>query len=245
MNLFTAVDRAVIGLLDAHVVDHPFGIMIEQVLGMLLGANLLKMGPLVFALFYTWLQPEGGRGVLRSAELVLRGVLAIGLALVAGRLLQTLLPMRERPRFALPDIAFPPTDYAIELGDWSSMPSDHAMVAGAVAVAVLVVSRPLGLFCLAWGLLGVCLPRVYFGVHYLSDILVGFVLGMALAGLALRFPLRVGTWTWLRQLDARLPAMLILGLFLLGWELINLFAASRRVASGLGRAVRLIGDGLI
>ncbi|WP_377270559.1 phosphatase PAP2 family protein [Peterkaempfera sp. SMS 1(5)a] len=59
-----------------------------------------------------------------------------------------------------------------------SFASDHATMTMAVAVALLLVERRLGLIALVLALLeGFC--RVYMGVHYPTDVLGGYALGTA------------------------------------------------------------------
>ncbi len=224
----------------------PGSTLLTRAAQLLLTANLVKMGLPVSLLLYTWLRRgslAAGCGVLAAPGLVARGALGIAVALAAGRLLQNLLPMRPRPRFVQPD-PFPPLlDHAV-LGDWSSLPSDHAVLAAAVATATWAASRPLALLSMAWGALFVCLPRVYFGLHYVSDILAGAALGVALTAFVLRMPMPATAWGWLRRLDARKPALVILGLFVLGWEMVELFGTARRLASAFGKAARIVGGGL-
>jgi len=61
-----------------------------------------------------------------------------------------------------------------------SFPSDHATLAGAVAVGLLLTSR-------RWGIAGVVVAvlmaftRVYVGAHYPSDVIAGLVLGAIVA----------------------------------------------------------------
>lgn len=57
-----------------------------------------------------------------------------------------------------------------------SMPSDHAVVAGALAVGLIVFSRRIGLFAAVIAVL-LAFARVYVGVHYPSDVLVGLGVG--------------------------------------------------------------------
>ena len=67
-------------------------------------------------------------------------------------------------------------------GDYS-FPSDHAVMAGAVAVGVLVVNRRLGI--VAAGLaLAMAFTRVYVGAHFPLDVAVGLLLGAVLAGVS-------------------------------------------------------------
>lgn len=71
-----------------------------------------------------------------------------------------------------------------------SFPSDHAVMAGAVAAGVLLVHRRLGLGALAAALL-MAVTRVYVGAHFPGDVVAGLVLGAAVtvAGHALARPL--------------------------------------------------------
>ena len=61
-----------------------------------------------------------------------------------------------------------------------SFPSDHAVMAGAVAIAVFTVDRRLGaVAAIAAALLG--FSRVYIAAHYPADVLVGLGLGISVA----------------------------------------------------------------
>lgn len=64
--------------------------------------------------------------------------------------------------------------------DPHSFPSGHASRTAALAVTAWVVQGwPLGLALLVWSVL-VSLARVVLGVHYTLDILVGYLLGLAI-----------------------------------------------------------------
>ena len=203
--------------------------------------GLFKVGPLIVALFATWLAPAGmaGRPVLAAPEQTCRGGLGLLVALAAGRVLQQALPVRDRPRFVLPD-RFAAFEQLQLMRDWSSMPSDHAVMVGALAAATWVGSRRLGLAAAAWGAVVVCLPRLVLGLHFLSDLLVGAALGAAIVAVGRRMTLPEASWAWLGRLDARAPAFVVLGLFLFGWEVMELFDAARWLLRNAGRAVSLL-----
>ena len=63
----------------------------------------------------------------------------------------------------------------------NSMPSRHIFSAVAIAMCVLPVSKPLGIILLVLGAVS-AVVRVLLGVHYPSDVIVGYILGV-LSGL--------------------------------------------------------------
>jgi membrane-associated phospholipid phosphatase len=81
---------------------------------------------------------------------------------------------RERPCHALHHVK-------VILGCASdySFPSDHAVIAGALALGLLIYSRRLGAVAVVIALF-LAFARVYAGVHYPGDVIVGLVLGAAI-----------------------------------------------------------------
>jgi membrane-associated phospholipid phosphatase len=81
-----------------------------------------------------------------------------------------------------------------------SFPSDHAVMAGAVASGLLLVRRRLGLLAVAAALL-MAFARVYIAAHYPWDVLAGLLLGAGVSMLGwLLFAGPLTTFTgWLRR----------------------------------------------
>jgi undecaprenyl-diphosphatase len=74
-----------------------------------------------------------------------------------------------------------------------SFPSDHAVMAGAVALGVLLTHRRLGLLACALALL-MAFARVYVGAHYPFDVIAGLVVGAlvtTIGWVVVRIPLRL------------------------------------------------------
>ena len=91
-------------------------------------------------------------------------------------------------------------------GDWS-FPSNHAAVAAAAAVALMLVSRRLGTVA-AVAALAMGVSRVWVGAHYPHDVLAGVVVGTLVALTAMRAVRRqsqaVARWLAARRLGALL-----------------------------------------
>jgi undecaprenyl-diphosphatase len=83
----------------------------------------------------------------------------------------------DRPR---PSVVDPAVHPLVAVPHSGSMPSAHASTAFAAAVAVGLVHPRLRWPLLALAAL-IAISRVWLGVHYLSDVLVGAVLGAAVA----------------------------------------------------------------
>jgi membrane-associated phospholipid phosphatase len=74
-----------------------------------------------------------------------------------------------------------------------SFPSDHAVMAGAVAAGLWLVDRRLGLFAVSGAAL-MAFARVYIAAHYPHDVLVGLAVGAAVTLLGWALFARLLTW---------------------------------------------------
>ena len=142
-----------------------------------LGRPSYKIAPLVVCIWALWLSKKDRLNARRAA---IKAGAAGALALLVGRIIQNFHSERVRPLHANnPDYIAP---YGVNPGvlkEWSSFPSDHAALSFAISAGVMSFSRPMGIFCVLWSLFVVCMPRVYSGYHYATDILAGMVLGVA------------------------------------------------------------------
>jgi undecaprenyl-diphosphatase len=108
-----------------------------------------------------------------SRTCALSASLAAGLAAVAAAL------VKEVTDRARPPLAESSVQPLIPLPDSTSFPSGHAATAFAAATAVALVYPRLRVPVLLIAAL-VALSRVYLGVHYWSDVLVGSAVGVAI-----------------------------------------------------------------
>ncbi len=169
-----AIDHGIMGFLSGYANK---SIVFDQFVMWVLSLPTFKLLPMVACLCYLWfLKDPTGKARMGAAL----AVASAALSLLLGRLLQNWGPERPRPLHSGdPDFVAPYGVSNQALENWSSFPSDHACLTFAMASAVLYVSRPLGLFCMAWATFVVCLPRIYGGFHYFSDVAGGAIIGVA------------------------------------------------------------------
>lgn len=139
-------------------------------------AGVVALGLL---LVFGWWRARGEDSRAMAAALLapVVTILAYAISEVAKLVIE-----QERPCRAVPGAR--PLAECPGVGDWS-FPSNHSTIAGAAAMAVFVCRRgKLGVAALCLGAL-VAFSRVVVGAHYPHDVLVGFLLGVAVIGGAL------------------------------------------------------------
>jgi undecaprenyl-diphosphatase len=157
-----------------------------------------KYGIVVFGvlLLAAWWQARRSNDAPRAVALV---VWAGASPLAALAVAQVINQFVDRAR---PYAAMPSAHVLIARSADASFPSDHATAAGAVAAGLLIAgtalgSRLLGIIAAAAAIL-LAFARLYVGVHYPSDVLVGLALGgtiaLTLAPLARRLVTPVARW---------------------------------------------------
>lgn len=173
------------------------------------------------------------------AQLLL-GFGAVLAAAVTSRLLQVSLPLRLRPMHAS-DSGFHPLpgiDPTLA-SHWGSFPSDHAALFFALVAVIWGQSRRLGLIALASALFGV-LPRLYLGLHYLSDVVAGALLGAGLVFMACRFGPRTLAYRGIAW-GERHPGLAYSAAFLLCFEVAMLFEDIREMGRGIPTVLKQFG----
>lgn len=202
----------------------------------LLKAHVTRFLPLIVAMCWLWFQPHPR---LRERREVLLETLVLAFAsLFLARALALLLPFRERP-LADADLGLSvPAALETGLRTWSSFPSDHAVLAFVMAVSLWRVSRPVGAWALFHAVAFICLPRLYVGFHYPSDLLAGALLGTALALAAPRLKLRRAVTGMLLRLENTRPAALYSFGFIFLFEIAEMFDSVRLVAAQVFKLLR-------
>lgn len=209
-------------------------------LGAVLNADLVKTAIPLAALWLLWLSPSGR--IEARLPTVLCSLVGLVAAIGAGRACQILLPFRPRPLFD-PAMAeeLPHPELAAQFDGWSAFPSDHGALAGALIAAAFALSRRAGFAMSAWLLLVVCLPRLYFGLHWPSDMVAGLGLGIGVSALVLQLGMPRRVIDLGRAVAARRPAATLAVLFLVSFEIASLFDSTRLLGRSLARLVTSTG----
>lgn len=228
MNILDTITRLDGAVAKGLNVVSAMPVTFNRVVVLLSEANYIKVAPFVLVAVWFWnADPRE-----ENRRKVSAGFIAIFIAILIGRALQLGLPFRPRP-IHTPDLGLTlPAGMNIDiLGGWSSFPSDHAVVFGALVGLAWALSRRLGRAGLLYALVMVLLPRVYLGVHYLSDIVAGLAIGLAVSWLAqiglvsraLSFPVE--------PLARRYPAFFYTSVMFLLTQVVQMFGDVRKIAS--------------
>lgn len=189
-------------------------------------SSLVKGGLFLALLWWLWFRkPADGPG---RRDYVLSTLVTCVAAVLIARLLAVSLPFRERPMVASAQhFVLPYGSDADALGGWSAFPSDHAVLFFALAMGLYQAHRPFGIAAFLYAAFVICLPRIYLGLHWPTDILAGAALGAGVAWLGARQAVRDGIGRpALRWLD-RYPSPFYAAMFLVTFEIMNLFGDVR------------------
>jgi undecaprenyl-diphosphatase len=210
-------------------------VVADKAIAFLSNYHLLKGGVLVALIWWAWFSPVGIQ--VRNRAHVMATLMGCFVAVLAGRTLPHLLPLRLRP-LQDPD-AHVRLAYGMSravLDGASSFPSDHAVLFFSLSVGLLFVSRAVGLFAIGYTALFIALPRVYLGLHYPTDILAGGLFGGLIAVLFNRYVVNGPVTASLTRFASAKPEIFYPLFVLVSYQLAELFEGVRALfpsASGL------------
>jgi undecaprenyl-diphosphatase len=199
--------------------------------------NDLIQGTFAACVFWWfWFRQGSEATVRRTREHMVATFFGAIVAIAAGRGLALSLPFRIRPRwestlhYVIPYEADPNV-----FVNWSSFPSDHAILFTAVAAGFCFVSWRIGLLVYAWYLAVGAFPLMYLGYHYPTDIIAGSLIGVLIGCLAnaraIREPLSVPAFKIERASQSAFVVLYFLGTF----QIASTFVSLREVALALSR----------
>ena len=201
-----------------------------------LSLRSVKLLPIVALAWGLWFLQKY-RHVVRAQ--IITGLGGLFASFACGRALQDWAAYRPRPIHSGNSLFVAP--YGVDLNSlekWSSFPSDHAVISFALATIVFRISRPLGLLCYLWSTFVVCLPRVYGGLHYSSDVAAGALLGTGVVLLAYRFLLPDARLvTRVLAIEERHPSLFYFIAFAFSYPLVTMFDDVRQTAQTLAHVL--------
>jgi membrane-associated phospholipid phosphatase len=209
--------------------------------------NSLFKGGLFLALYWGfWFAPQPDRRQANRRIIVI-ALLGTALALALNRALADAMPFRVRPMYAL-DIGYrePSIPFYENLEHWSSFPSDNATYWFALSYGLYRLKRPFGLVAMLYSTLWMCLVRLYLGIHYPSDLIVGAVLGPAVVWSVERWlaPREMFTnivMAPIFRLEQKRPDIFYPVAFVISFELTVMFDDLRDLVRSLTHQLRLAG----
>ncbi|MGW6983360.1 phosphatase PAP2 family protein [Streptomyces sp. NPDC054932] len=173
-----AYDERVARDLHAHAVSHPGVTQFMRVLSDWVWDPWTMRALAAVACVLLWWRGDRGRALRVALATLAATAVQQGLKALVGR---------ERPVWSDP----------VDSAQYAAYPSGHAMTATVVCGLLLwLLPRPAPAWApAAWAVavvsvLGVGFTRVYLGVHWASDVMAGWLLGVAVVALATSVPVR-------------------------------------------------------
>ena len=213
----------------------------DRTIEFIVGNDVIQGSVAASIFWWYWVRTGTEATVRRTRECLIAALFASIVAIIAGRSLAVALPFRIRPRWE------PTLGYIIpsELDpnvfvNWSSFPSDHAILFAALATGFCFISVRVGVLLFLYYLLVGAFPLMFLGYHYPTDIIAGSMIGVLIALVtnlpAVRETLSVPVLKWERAS----PSSFFVALFILTFQIASTFASLRSAGLALSRFMQRV-----
>lgn len=200
--------------------------VLDNAMAFLAENNLVKGGIFAIVIWWVWFKNSGDQVKIR--EHIIAIIISCFIAMILARFLSVLLPYRERPlheaalNFVLP-FGIKPT----ALTNWSSFPSDHAVLFFTLSTGLLFVSKKLGLLAFIYTTVFIAFPRMYLGFHYPTDIICGALIGIAIGIIANQSIVCNKICKPILRWSEKSPSLFYALFFLITYQISDLFNSTR------------------
>jgi len=196
--------------------------------------NFFKGGIVMAVCWFLWFHKSVQADENRKGIIVT--VISSVIAIIVGRSLALTLPFRLRPAYN-PDIFFlrPYKFGEYNIDNWSSFPSDHAVLFFALATGIFLVSKKAGILTALYVSFVILFPRLYFGLHYPTDTLAGAAIGIIITYVVSRARIFLPLVKKILEFSLRQPGYFYALFFLVSFEISTLFEEVRDIGSYLLR----------
>ena len=164
--------------------------------------------------------------------LIVLNIMGCFAAMFIARIMAKLLPFRMRP------IHDPAVDMTMPIGlneyyakGMSSLPSDHAALFFALATGIYFLNKKLGIIAIIYALFFICIPRIYLGLHYPSDITAGALIGILMVVLVHKWSLFSTINTGVFTFKKTYPSIFYALFFLITYQIADMFESARAIIS--------------
>lgn len=192
--------------------------------------HLLKGGVLVIIIWYIWFSAAGDSYLKRTR--IISALVGSFISIFVARILPHVLTYRARP-ILNPENHFVDA-YGLNRGTFdnlSSFPSDHCTLFFALATGICYSSRRWGVISFLYVLAFIAFPRVYLGLHYLTDILCGAAIGIPIVVILETNTLRNNLSARILNLATSAPGIFYSLFFFITFEIGEMFTSVRSIAS--------------
>jgi undecaprenyl-diphosphatase len=201
--------------------------------------TFIKLAVVLACMWWLWF--DTGPKQKQTRIILITTMVANFISLGVARVLVNKLPFRIRPMFD-ENISLVETyvDPGFNFFDkLSSFPSDHAVLLVGLSFGTYLASKKLGMFLLIYSLLIALLPRVYLGIHFMTDIIAGGILGATTVFLISKMSIVEKFSTKIYDFSENNPQMFYALMFLLTYETASLYKHIRGI---LGYFLQLLSN---
>lgn len=154
-------------------------IIVNSIIEMISKFYLFKGFSLILILWWIWFTPKVNLNKIR--EIIISTIISALIALIFGKIFSYIFPFKFRPIYNLDiNFNFPITNTykkILEI-EYSSFPSDHAILWFSISTGIFLIFKWMGIISFLYTIFFICIPRIYLGLHYPTDIIAGALIGI-------------------------------------------------------------------